>query len=587
MAFRAAKEADPICDVLKGGSPAQWVKAQAQFRRRPPLHPFISRDERKTSIRSARSVAQSISERAEHPIEHARWEQLRGHLYAHREQLFSGVRKSDIPWTFEDWLRGGVYRFSEKSRPKLAILERQLGIAEGTFLSHSRTPKPAYKIDLTGKAKSCLYRAPLPHELPARIKAITNQYFMHKTDPAPALHRSLPWTANFKGEYATRQTFEATLKAYWNFATRPKRPLTEPTAGLGLDPDQVQFIDLYRSSFLIAFLRWHFARTGKVSLGAITTYCGPYRSMLHGKHGWITQQPKRFCAELKRSAIPEKTDPLWDDTAGPGRFQKWAARQLDEVSLFRGSLGLNSAAAASVRIRDSYERIDEILRMPQPLTALMDLVRDHEAHQRQIIFINDRFRINYETRTFLLAAMACVPLRALTWTGLKLGAHVFKRGERWVFRIDRELFKNRRFLQQRFYEVTLPRWVTPYFDRYVREVRPQTLGAKAGSAYLLPVNSTAMGNPLGPVTPSAIQNSIRSATRQHWLAEINPHAWRHICATGILKADPENIVLAATVLNDAPKTIVKAYSHILPNDAFKEFANLSDRLARRGNKKTP
>ena len=155
------------------------------------------------------------------------------------------------------------------------------------------------------------------------------------------------------------------------------------------------------------------------------------------------------------------------------------------------------------------------------------------------------------------------------------------------FRIDRELFKNRRFLKQRYYEVNLPHWVTSYFDRYVREVRPQTLGAKAGSTYLLPVNSPTIGNPLGPVTPSAIQNSIRSATRQHWLAEINPHAWRHICATGILKADPENIVLAATVLNDAPKTIIKAYSHTLPNDAFREFARISDGLARRGDKKRP
>lgn len=44
--------------------------------------------------------------------------------------------------------------------------------------------------------------------------------------------------------------------------------------------------------------------------------------------------------------------------------------------------------------------------------------------------------------------------------------------------------------------------------------------------------------------------------------------------------DPEQIVLAATVLNDAPKTIMKTYSHILPDDAFTAFAELSDDVAK-------
>ncbi len=112
---------------------------------------------------------------------------------------------------------------------------------------------------------------------------------------------------------------------------------------------------------------------------------------------------------------------------------------------------------------------------------------------------------------------------------------------------------------------------------------------QAGSPFLLPINNRRAKDQLAPVTTYRLQYGVREATRQHWNAEIGPHAWRHISATGILKDDPEQIVLAATVLIDAPKTIMKTYSHILPDDAFAAFAELSDDVAKareRGSRRT-
>lgn len=520
-----------------------------------------------------------MSAQADNPLEHARWEKLRAHLYVHRERLFRGIMKRDVPYNFMCWLHGEHYCFAEKSRPKLTLIERHLGIEEGTFLSHSRRPVPSRTLDLSGKAGACMYRIDLEHELPDRILATIEDYFRFKTDPAPTLRRNLPWTPNFKGEYPTKRAFRATIKAYWNFAVRPKAPLSHPKAGLGLDPDRIEFIDFFRKDFLIAFLRWHFGRTNKVTPGAITVYYGPFASIMNRKTGWITQQAERFVAELARSQLRRPNDPRLVGNNWTEQFQDWTSDQIEAVKLFRDSLGLNTAAAHSERIRDSFEKIDEILRMQQPLTAVMQLIRDHDAHQRQMIFLNETSRVNYETRTFLLACLAALPLRCLTWTALTVGRNVFRRDGRWVVRIERELFKNRRHLAKRYYEVTLATWITPYFDRYIKNVRPLTVGVRAGSRYLFPVNYAKNPKPSGPISPSVLQHSIREATKQHWNAEVMPHAWRHICATAILKDDPEQIALAATVLNDAPKTIMKTYSHILPDDAFKAFAAMGDRLA--------
>lgn len=579
MAYRDKGPDSPVCKVMLGLSAPQWVKAHCQFMKRFAERDGISRYERRASLKSIRYIALRMADMAIRPIEHARWEALRAHLYINRERIFAGLSRSSIPFTFEEWMAGRYYSFLEKSRTKLAEVERYLGIPEGTFVSHTRRPVPRRLMDLSGKAKPETYSVYLEHKLPPRIMEIAAEYAAYKIDPAPALRRNLLWTANFRGEYPTRAIFERSLTAYWNFAIRPKSRIDNRKHGLGLDPDRVQFIDLFRKEFLISYLRWHIKRAQKVTQGLLTSHYAPFAAMLHRETGWITQQPERFVKELKRSPLRKLDGDRFRGRVQVEEFRCWVAEQLNGVRAFRDSLGLDSAAAATERIRDPFDKIDEILRHPQPLKILHEIVRDHEAHQKEMIFVSEISRVNYETRTFFLACLTAVPLRTLTWSALKVGRNVFKRKTRWVIRVERDLFKNRRHMSNRHYEVTLSEWATPYFDHYMREVRPLTTGAKAGSQFLLPINNERARNQLAPVTTYRLQYGVREATRQHWNAEIGPHAWRHISATGILKDDPEQIVLAATVLNDAPKTIMKTYSHILPDDAFAAFAALSDDVA--------
>ncbi|MCC2108883.1 MAG: hypothetical protein KDJ40_15470 [Hyphomicrobiales bacterium] len=579
LEFRERGERDEICDALVGSSSARWVKAHSAFMRRYGKRGSLIWKDRRSALKAIRNYAMRMTASADRPVEHHRWEALRAFLYVNRATLFQGLYKYEVPWNFDEWLRGDSYVFLEKSRPKLAKIERHLGIAEGTFLSHTRSPIPKRAFDLSGKARACPYRLKHEHELPPRLHAIVEEYFQYKIDPAPLLRRRMAWTPNFRGEYPTKLAFERTLKSFWNFAIRPKTHPRDRKYGLGLDPNNLQFIDLFRAEFVIAYLRWHFGRTQKVTPGAVISYYAPVASLLNGNTGWLSQQPDRFVKELQRSPMRTARDPDFSGNGWAEAFQEWVAEQLTRLVTFRRGLGIDSAAAQTERIRDSFEKIDEILRLPQPLVALVQLVRDHESHQKEVIFLNETSRLNYEIRTFLLVCLVCVPFRSLTWTALKVGGNVFKREGRWVIRAERELFKNRRHMARKHFEVTLSQWATPYFDHYLKRVRPRTIGGRAGSPYLIPINSKRAPDPRAPTSTSAIRHAVQEATRQHWNAHILPHAWRHICATAILKDDAEQIMLAATVLNDAPKTVIKACSHLIPDDTFKAYASMADAIA--------
>ena len=126
------------------------------------------------------------------------------------------------------------------------------------------------------------------------------------------------------------------------------------------------------------------------------------------------------------------------------------------------------------------------------------------------------------------------------------------------------------------YTIMLPDWVTSFADHYVTKVRPKTLGAQAGSPYLFPTNKVRNNNPAAMSAENELRSWVRDATILQWNADIGPHAWRHMAATALVKEGRNNIYVAAAVLNDSPSTVERAYSHLVPEDQFKEFAKLAD-----------
>lgn len=134
-------------------------------------------------------------------------------------------------------------------------------------------------------------------------------------------------------------------------------------------------------------------------------------------------------------------------------------------------------------------------------------------------------------------------------------------------------------MPQKEYEVTLGDFVTPYIDHYVNNVRPKLYGATLGSPFVFCSENKFSPYGRGPVGEQYLQHLIRRVTERHWGVDVGPHAWRHIVATQILKTDPRNIAGAAAVLNDAESTIRRHYGHLMPNDAFKSFTELADRMA--------
>ena len=160
MLFHRESFEDRICDALTGRSTSQWKRAQANFLARGPSTKAAFAAWRPEALSAIRRLALGLLEGAQPPTEHLCWERLRAHLRDNEDRLLAGLRRSEIPFTFNGWLRGNAYCFKQKSREKLAILERHLGIIEGTFLSHSRRPPAAIALDLGGKAQACAMNRP-------------------------------------------------------------------------------------------------------------------------------------------------------------------------------------------------------------------------------------------------------------------------------------------------------------------------------------------------------------------------------------------------------------------------------------------
>ena len=109
----------------------------------------------------------------------------------------------------------------------------------------------------------------------------------------------------------------------------------------------------------------------------------------------------------------------------------------------------------------------------------------------------------------------------------------------------------------------------PVLERYLRVYRP-ILTASDGP-YLL-VSSGAKSK--GPW--KSLNRRVETLTRKylHGCPGTGPHAFRHIVATSILKASPNDWETAAIVLHDEVETVRANYGHLSSQDGYRRMATL-------------
>jgi hypothetical protein len=259
-------------------------------------------------------------------------------------------------------------------------------------------------------------------------------------------------------------------------------------------------------------------------------------------------------------------------------LRNWCEKQFDELARYEKII-----EQRYVRPRDPKRALAEYLASQHPLDVVFEAIRLLERH-RPTRHASAFFRALHEVAVFSLVGFASVPLRVGTWCLLRLDhVQTHRDGTLWVH-APKEIFKNRHYLQSD-YNVQVPEWAQPYWERYLHEWRQHLPGAVAGSPFVLtrvfpgPGKTDASGTliDLRPMRPKSMYVRMQQYTFATIGRALGCHWVRHLAATDFLKNNPGNYPAAAAILHDKLETVIREYGHLETGDYFRLFADYSSR----------
>jgi integrase len=136
----------------------------------------------------------------------------------------------------------------------------------------------------------------------------------------------------------------------------------------------------------------------------------------------------------------------------------------------------------------------------------------------------------------MIGLLAWRPLRRRTFSLIKTRTHLYRAGREWRMSFDGPETKPGRPL-----ETSVPEWITPFLEGYLREARPKFLGATQHDGLWASTKG-------GPLTDKAIYRIITARTRAAFGEPVNPHLFRSCAATTIAILDPGRIGVARDLL---------------------------------------
>ncbi len=169
----------------------------------------------------------------------------------------------------------------------------------------------------------------------------------------------------------------------------------------------------------------------------------------------------------------------------------------------------------------------------------------------------------------MVAFLALLPLRVVSFGTLELGQSVLRTGEGWTIAIEGDRMK-----AGRPWEASLPSQLVEPFTRYVDEVRPWLMARTGASHDWLWV--TDKGN---PHTSCALSHRIGNVTEALTGVRVPPHFFRDALATTLVRASPEAARLIRAILGHADyRTSERHYVHAQGIEDRRSFTALVSRL---------
>lgn len=335
--------------------------------------------------------------------------------------------------------------------------------------------------------------------------------------------------------------------------------LDTQSGGVGIPREEVQTLTwLLATKLLQRYLKWRISKAGGVVHGGLRVFITFIHSLTHPRTGFLTQQPE-WARSISLFAHPLGTT-AWDDNCLAA--SSWTKKM-------QATLGGDYTES-----RNSFEALQSVLELGNPMDAVADMVGRMRADWPSTGGIAEAI---WSRDLVLIKVLASNPLRAknlatMTYSDDNTG-NLYQRGDgSWHIRFPKRAFKNfRGAAKDRDYDMPVEQSMWRDIERYLKHYRPLLPHAKEVSYVFL--SSTGHQSP-GPW--EKLNRRVGALTRSYlWRCPgVGPHAFRHICATAILKASPNDWQTAALVLHDQVATVEKHYAHLRSCDGAQRMQNL-------------
>lgn len=323
------------------------------------------------------------------------------------------------------------------------------------------------------------------------------------------------------------------------------------------------------------YLCWLKARAGGKHTGTTREFLALMKWMCRPGNGYLYQ-----CSHLIATLPQEYQEYDWHDMC---------------VKQFKYAEQLAQAYQPEIApARDPFEPLQHVMQAQEPMEIMADMVermrRDRpigKSPKAEAIWARDLVVI----KLLLSNPIRLRNLASLKWFDIKGskgssddGVLYQREDNSWWIYIPKRLLKNRgsRSSIHDYHSPVHPS-VWRDLERYLFKHRPFLL--REPTELVILTMSSANRNPTIEDTNRShrpymeIGRAIFRLTRKYlWKSEgVGPHAFRHIVATSILKADGGDIKTAAMVLNDKETTVEKHYSGLRSADGNERMAQLLEK----------
>jgi integrase len=359
------------------------------------------------------------------------------------------------------------------------------------------------------------------------------------------------WTFLDGREVASARMAWAKTSAYLGWLGLPPA-----SGGMAMPRDELDTLAwLVVPNYLEKFLDWTATRAGKRNQGTIH-FLAWIAALVRPRTGYLRQRPELL------TTLPTQY-----------HFEDWENLCHRQFELTEQ---LVAAYYKEIEVsRDSFAPIKHIIEMRQPMDAIVDMVRRMRADRP----ISTPWREALWSRDIvLIKLLSCLALRRrnfahLTWRADNTGDLHQRSDKSWWIRLPKSKFKNTHGAAgEAVYDCQIHPSAWRDIERYLFKDRQSLMRHPTDLLFL--TRESGANEQHVPWADLSRRVHVLTANYIPRCAGFGSHAFRHIIATSILKADGGDYKTVAKILNDRVATVEKHYDGLRSNDAAQRMGQL-------------